>query len=108
MALVRIFKDFWTGVFIASFFLLSGHWAKNNCNEVNKKHTQSNTAQKNEIFHEGFLQPMWPNPQETVDLVTYTGKPLMDNLNFWAVEVDDQTRQTCRFCDVKLVVQIYL
>ena len=23
---------------------------------------------KNEVFHEGILQLMWPNPQETADL----------------------------------------
>ena len=30
------------------------------------------TAQKNEVFHKGFLQYMRPNPQETADLVTLT------------------------------------
>ena len=27
---------------------------------------------KNEFFHSRFLRQMWPNPQETTDLVTFT------------------------------------
>ena len=27
---------------------------------------------KKEVFHQGFLKQMWPNPQETSDLVTFT------------------------------------
>ena len=30
------------------------------------------TLHKNEVSHEGFLQKMWPNPQETMGLVTFT------------------------------------
>ena len=30
-------------------------------------------CKKNEVFHQGFLQQMWPNPQQTADLIT--GKP---------------------------------
>ena len=32
----------------------------------------TNSAQKNEVFHQGFLQYMWPNPEDTTDLVTFT------------------------------------
>ena len=38
--------------------------------------------QKNEVFHQGFLQSMWPNPQETADLVTLTAEILNGKLHF--------------------------
>ena len=37
---------------------------------------------KNEVFHKGVLQYMWPNPQETADLVTFTGEILNGKLHF--------------------------
>ena len=37
---------------------------------------------KNDFFHQGFLQLMWPNPQETVDLVTLTEEILDGKLDF--------------------------
>ena len=40
---------------------------------------------KNKVFHEGFLQWMWPNPQEIEDLVTFTEKILNGKLHFCAV-----------------------
>ena len=50
------------------YFLFPSHWTKN------------------EIFHWGFLQWMWPNPQKTVDLVTFTEKILDGkDLLFYAV-----------------------
>ena len=41
---------------------------------------------KNEIFHLGFLQLMWPNPQETADLVTFTEEILYEKLHFLCSE----------------------
>ena len=40
------------------------------------------TAQRNEVFHYGFLQCMWPNPQETADFVTFTEEILNGKLHF--------------------------
>ena len=40
------------------------------------------TAQKKEVFHEGFFQEMWPIPQETADLVTFTEETLNKKLHF--------------------------
>ena len=37
---------------------------------------------KNEVFHQGFLQYMWLNPQETADFVTFTGEILNGKLHF--------------------------
>ena len=37
---------------------------------------------KNEVFHKRFLQQMWPNPQETADLVTFTEEFLNGKLFF--------------------------
>ena len=30
---------------------------------------------------------MWPNPQETADMITYMRKPLMENLIFWVLKL---------------------
>ena len=38
---------------------------------------------KKEIFHEGFPQSMGPNPQETVNLVTFTGEILNKKFHFF-------------------------
>ena len=37
---------------------------------------------KNEVFHKGFLQSMWPNPQQIADLVTFTEENLNGELHF--------------------------
>ena len=37
---------------------------------------------KNEVFHLGFLQYMWPNPRETADLVTFTEEIPNGKLHF--------------------------
>ena len=37
---------------------------------------------KNEVFHWGFLQWMWPNPQEIADLVTFTEEILNRKFHF--------------------------
>ena len=42
---------------------------------------------KNEVFHEGFIQQMWPNPQEPADLVTFTEEIFNGKLNFCAVVI---------------------
>ena len=42
---------------------------------------------KNEVFHYGFIQEMWPNPQETADLVTYTEEIRMEKFIFCAVMI---------------------
>ena len=55
-----------------------GVTAFNNCPFNNfQKH-----CTKNEIFHWGFLQWMWPNPQEITDLVTFTEEILNGKLHF--------------------------
>ena len=36
---------------------------------------------RNEVFHDGFLQLMWPNPLETADLVTFTVEILNGKLH---------------------------
>ena len=41
---------------------------------------------KNEVFHYGFLQSMWPNPQETADLVTFTEEIRNGKLHFLCSE----------------------
>ena len=38
---------------------------------------------KNEVFHQEFLQWMWPNLQETADLVTFTEEILNGKLRFF-------------------------
>ena len=38
---------------------------------------------KNEVFHYGFLQEMWPNPQETADLVTFSEEIRNGELHFF-------------------------
>ena len=35
---------------------------------------------KNEVFHQGSLQKMGPNPQETADLVTFTEETFNEKL----------------------------
>ena len=35
---------------------------------------------KKEVFHQGFLQQMWPNPQKTADLVTFVEEILNGKL----------------------------
>ena len=57
-------------------------WGKlgNNSNTKGKIH-----CTKNEVFHERFLQYMWPNPQFPADLVTFTEETLMANFNFSAI-----------------------
>ena len=42
----------------------------------------TNSAQKNEVFHWGSLQQMWPNPQFPADLVTLTEEILYGKLHF--------------------------
>ena len=42
----------------------------------------STQCTKNEVFRSGFLQYMWLNPQETVDLVTFTEQILNEKLLF--------------------------
>ena len=37
---------------------------------------------KYEVFHEGFLQQMWPNTQETADLVTFSEEILHGKIHF--------------------------
>ena len=37
---------------------------------------------KNEVFHQGSLQKMGPNPQETADLVTFTEETFNEKLHF--------------------------
>ena len=37
---------------------------------------------KNEVFHKAFLQLMWPNPPETVDLAIFTEEILIGKLRF--------------------------
>ena len=37
---------------------------------------------KNEVFHYGFLQLIWPNPQFSADLVTLTEEILTGKLQF--------------------------
>ena len=37
---------------------------------------------KNKVFHYGFIQWMWPSPQETADLVTFTEEILNRKLHF--------------------------
>ena len=41
------------------------------------------TAQKNEVFHYGFLRKMWPNPQESAGLVTFTEEIRNGKLHFF-------------------------
>ena len=40
---------------------------------------------KNEVFQWGFLQEMWPNPQKTADLVTFTKETLNGKIHFFCV-----------------------
>ena len=40
---------------------------------------------------------MWPNPQETAGLVTFTERILMENLIFCAVEIADSMYQITKF-----------
>ena len=59
-----------------------------------------NTAQKikfsiknffskcDQIRRQGFLQYMWPNPQETADLVTFTEKIINGKLHFRCSEME--------------------
>ena len=60
-------------------------WHNSNKMKVYTDLTFSFTVQKNEVFHYGFLQEMWPNPQETVDLITFTEETLNGKLHFCVV-----------------------
>ena len=48
-----------------------------------QKRIQTTYKKKKEIFHEGFLQSMGPNPQEIVNLVTFTGEILNKKFHFF-------------------------
>ena len=48
---------------------------------------------KNEVFHWGFLQWMWPNPQVTADLVTFIEEILNGKLHFLcSVSISESSR----------------
>ena len=47
----------------------------------NKYYTQHYTI--HEVFHYRFRQQMWPNPQETADLVTFTEEIFNGKLHFF-------------------------
>ena len=44
--------------------------------------TKGNTAQKNEVVHSVFIHWIWPNPQFSADLATFTEKILNGKLYF--------------------------
>ena len=46
------------------------------------KKLREDNCTKNEVFHEGFLQQMWPSPQFPVDLVTFIEEILNEKLHF--------------------------
>ena len=50
---------------------------------------------KNEVFPEGFFQQMWPNPQETADLVTFAEKILNGKLYFLYSDVRSMIISFC-------------
>ena len=68
-------------IFIPSFALSTNECFSRPCQ---RKAARKKWA-KNEVFHWGFLQQMWPNPQETADLVTFTEEILYGKLRFCAV-----------------------
>ena len=56
---------------------------------------------KNEVSQWGILQSMWPNPQETADLVTLTEEFLNGKLHFLCIARSTKTRiQASVFCVV--------
>ena len=57
---------------------------------------------KNEVFREGFLQLVWPYPQEKLDMVTFTKEIFNGKLHFFAVNM-------CYFifCDCDLVTKLF-
>ena len=62
------------------------------------------TLHKEWVFHEGFLQQMWPNPQETADLVTLTEEILNRKLHFLCIEMNRAQNIQIRVCKYKAVV----
>ena len=52
---------------------------------------------KSQVFHYRFLQKMWPNPQETADLVTFTEEILNGKLHFLC---SDHSNTGSFFCNM--------
>ena len=61
----------------------------------------SSRCTKSEVFHCGFLQEMWLNPQFSLDLVTFTEETLIESFIFCAVSVSADCCILLRYNNLK-------